>query len=136
MVAEGELIRQDNIVSVLNLSTVDDHPGPLKFIGKVSLLQLTRMLLHARQQGRSLLNQAWTLVGDLRPFSHDGIDGYLASDVAYGQSIVKGIQLIRIPDDITASPRAVLCPFGCKVDADNHRWLCRQEYYIAFSVLG
>lgn len=97
----------------------------------MSLLQLTLLLLHARQQGRSLLKQEWSLVGNPRPFSRDGIDGYLASDVAYGQNVVQGIQLIKIPDDITAPPKAILCPFGCKGESE-HKWLCRQEYNMRF----
>ena len=97
------------------------------FPNKMSLLHYTIILLHARQQGRSLWRR-WSLVGKSQPFSYDGVDGYQAFAVAYSGNLLPGLRLIKAPDDIIPPKgKMIFCIFGCKVGSD-HKWLCRQAY--------
>ena len=100
----------------------------------MSLLHLTIMLIHSRQQGRSLWRR-WSLVGEPKPFSHDGVDGYQLSAVAYAGKLLPGIRLIKAPDNvIPPQGKIIFCIFGCKVQSD-HKWLCRQAYVFFINFL-
>jgi len=97
----------------------------------MSLLELTIILIHSRQQGRSLWRR-WSLVGKPVPFSYDGVDGYQIYAVAYAGKLIPWLRLIKAPDDIIPPEgKIIFCIFGCKVQS-GHKWLCRQAYVFLF----